>query len=90
MGTPCASDAQEPPMSKMDPVGSTLKKTVLVHLVALAGLACGAVAGATVTRDAAAGGAVPAVHDAGPLDGEEPSACMLPGVRKPGSDPCGA
>lgn len=66
-------------------------RTVVLHVVAIAGLACGALTGALAARDAAA---VTRSLDAQPvhaapadMDGEA-ATCVLPGVAKPGQKAC--
>ena len=72
---------------------TSIRRTVILHVVALAGLACGAMTGVYVAREAAA-----AIHSSRPEamatpasldgDGEPGGTCMLPGMRKPGTRGC--
>ena len=74
--------------STSHPVPSATR-TVLVHVIAIAGLACGALTGAFVARDARALQAQPASSSHENMDGDgDADTCVLPGVLKPGQKAC--
>ena len=69
----------------------SVAKTVVLHVVAVAGLACGAISGAWVARESAESvrrTQVVAAPESATDDGESAATCVLPGVRKPGQRSC--
>jgi hypothetical protein len=74
----------------------SVTRTVILHVVALAGLACGALTGAMVAREAAGvqraldaqeAAVSPTSYDADG-DGIGGEHCVLPGAVKPGQKAC--